>query len=317
MKIADAVVVATDDDSVASTVREAGAECVLTSDKHSSGTERVAEVAFQARFERYDTIVNVQGDEPFIGAGAVRGAAQLVSSKRFPLGTAASHASVEILDTPSLVKVVVADDGRAMYFSRAPIPYLRDQADRGKLGERVLQHIGVYAYSRDALQKWVSLPAHPLEEIERLEQLRPLAAGIPTGSRNKRSAGRGYLEEDLSAPMRAGIPLCQEHGECRVAQSTDATSRDRRVVSSLEGCGSITRRLLVERGMRVTIMKFEPIERRSGTMSPFQLANLRDRRRAETDLDLGITSDSSIDRWHRPTTHHQPHHLSVITRSGA
>ena len=181
MKVADAVVVATDDDSVASTVREAGAECVLTSATHSSGTERVAEVAFQPRFERYDTIVNVQGDEPFIGAGAVRGAAHLVSSKKFPLGTAASHASPEILDTPSLVKVVVADDGRAMYFSRAPIPYLRDQSDRGKLGERVLQHIGVYAYSRDALQKWVALPAHPLEEIERLEQLRPLAAGIPIG----------------------------------------------------------------------------------------------------------------------------------------
>jgi len=181
MNVADAVVVATDDESVASTVRQAGAECVLTSDSHSSGTERVAEVAMQPRFKRYDTIVNVQGDEPFIGPGAVSGAAELVSSRKFPLGTAGSHASAEILDTPSLVKVVVADDGRAMYFSRAPIPYLRDQTDRGKLVECVLQHIGVYAYSREALQKWVSLPHHPLEEIERLEQLRPLAAGMAIG----------------------------------------------------------------------------------------------------------------------------------------
>lgn len=181
MNVADAVVVATDDESVASAARQAGAECVLTSDKHSSGTERVAEVAAQPRFRGYRTIVNVQGDEPFIGPVAVRGAAQLVSSGSFPIGTAASRASAEILDTPSLVKVVVADDGRAMYFSRAPIPFLRDHSDRPKLGERTLQHIGVYAYSPEALREWVSLPPHPLEEIERLEQLRPMAAGLPIG----------------------------------------------------------------------------------------------------------------------------------------
>ncbi|HEV7836749.1 MAG TPA: 3-deoxy-manno-octulosonate cytidylyltransferase [Gemmatimonadaceae bacterium] len=181
MNVADAVVVATDDESVASAVRAVGAECVMTSDEHTSGTERVAEVASQPRFREYTTIVNVQGDEPFIGPGAVKGAAQLVSTGRFPLGTAASHASAEILDTPSLVKVVVADDGRAMYFSRAPIPYLRDKADASKRAQRTLQHIGVYAYSREALNEWVSLPPHPLEEIERLEQLRPLAAGLPMG----------------------------------------------------------------------------------------------------------------------------------------
>jgi 3-deoxy-manno-octulosonate cytidylyltransferase (CMP-KDO synthetase) len=181
MNVADAVVVATEDDSVASAVRAVGAECVMTSDKHSSGTERVAEVASQPRFSGYRTIVNVQGDEPFIGRGAVKGAAELVSTGKFPLGTAASRASKEILDTPSLVKVVIADDGRAMYFSRAPIPYLRDHADARKLAERTLQHIGVYAYSREALTEWVSLPPHPLEEIERLEQLRPLAAGLPIG----------------------------------------------------------------------------------------------------------------------------------------
>ncbi|MEP6857648.1 MAG: NTP transferase domain-containing protein, partial [Gemmatimonadales bacterium] len=78
MNVADAVVVATDDDSVAAAVRAVGAECVMTSDKHSSGTERVAEVASQPRFSGYRTIVNVQGDEPFIGRGAVKGAAELV-----------------------------------------------------------------------------------------------------------------------------------------------------------------------------------------------------------------------------------------------
>jgi 3-deoxy-manno-octulosonate cytidylyltransferase (CMP-KDO synthetase) len=200
MNVADAVVVATDDESVASVVRRAGAECVMTSDKHTSGTERVAEVAAQPRFQGYTTIVNVQGDEPFIGAEAVRGAAQIVSSGRFPLGTAASRGSKEILDMPSLVKVVVADDGRAMYFSRAHIPYLRDQADRLTLAERTLQHIGVYAYSREALREWVSLPPHPLEEIERLEQLRPLAAGLSIGVAitNEAPASGIDTEEDLA-----------------------------------------------------------------------------------------------------------------------
>jgi 3-deoxy-manno-octulosonate cytidylyltransferase (CMP-KDO synthetase) len=200
MKVADTVVVATDDETVASTVRQAGADCVMTSKSHSSGTERVAEVASQPRFKGFDTIVNVQGDEPFIGPEAVSGAAGLVSTGRFPLGTAASRAGTEILDTPSLVKVVVGDDGRALYFSRAPIPFLRDRADAPKLAERTLQHIGVYAYSRDALNRWVSLPPHPLEEIERLEQLRPLAAGLPIGVAVTKEAPASGIdtEEDLA-----------------------------------------------------------------------------------------------------------------------
>jgi 3-deoxy-manno-octulosonate cytidylyltransferase (CMP-KDO synthetase) len=199
MNVADAVVVATDDETVASAVRDAGADCVMTSTEHGSGTERVAEVASQPRFRSFDTIVNVQGDEPFIGKGAVRGAAEIVAKGQFPLGTAASRASTEILDTPSLVKVVVGDDGRAMYFSRAPIPFLRDAADAARLAERTLQHIGVYAYSREALTKWVSLPPHPLEEIERLEQLRPLAAGLPIGVAvtNEAPASGIDTEEDL------------------------------------------------------------------------------------------------------------------------
>jgi 3-deoxy-manno-octulosonate cytidylyltransferase (CMP-KDO synthetase) len=87
-----------------------------------------------------------------------------------------------------------------MYFSRAPIPYLRDQADRGAMAERTLQHIGVYAYSREALREWVSLPPHPLEQIERLEQLRPLAAGLPMGVAvtNEAPASGIDTEEDLA-----------------------------------------------------------------------------------------------------------------------
>jgi 3-deoxy-manno-octulosonate cytidylyltransferase (CMP-KDO synthetase) len=200
MNVADTVVVATDDETVASTVRQAGADCVMTSASHSSGTERVAEVVAQQRFKGFETIVNVQGDEPFIGPEAVSGAAELVATGKFPLGTAASRAGTEILDTPSLVKVVVGDDGRALYFSRAPIPFLRDKADAKKLADRTLQHIGVYAYSRDALNRWVSLPPHPLEEIERLEQLRPLAAGLPIGVVVTKEAPASGIdtEEDLA-----------------------------------------------------------------------------------------------------------------------
>ncbi len=179
MKVGDACVVATDDEFAAKIVRDAGADCVMTSDSHTSGTERVAEVARLPRFADYSTIVNVQGDEPFIGSGAVRGATKMVSSERFPLGTAASPGSWDIADNPSIVKVVRGDDSRALYFSRAAIPFPRDGKEHAEM--QPLQHIGVYAYSREALEQWVALPPHMLEVTERLEQLRPLAAGIPMG----------------------------------------------------------------------------------------------------------------------------------------
>jgi 3-deoxy-manno-octulosonate cytidylyltransferase (CMP-KDO synthetase) len=123
----------------------------------------------------------VQGDEPFVPRSAITGAVRMVTSGRFPLGTAAVRASASVLRDPNVVKVVAAADGRAMYFSRAPIPFLRDEEDAAIQRPLIWQHIGVYAYASSALQNWVSLPATPLEEIERLEQLRPLVAGIPMG----------------------------------------------------------------------------------------------------------------------------------------
>ncbi|HVE79338.1 MAG TPA: 3-deoxy-manno-octulosonate cytidylyltransferase [Gemmatimonadaceae bacterium] len=179
--VAAHVVVATDSEEVAAVARAAGADCAMTRADHPSGTDRVAEVAARDAYRGYDALLNVQGDEPFVPEGAVRGAADAVTSGRFPLGTAAASADPSVLGTPHVVKVVAADDGRAMYFSRAPIPYLRDGGDRSVRDARVRQHVGVYAYTRDALARWVALPVHPLEQIERLEQLRPLAAGIPMG----------------------------------------------------------------------------------------------------------------------------------------
>ncbi len=179
--IADRVVVATDSDEIAQRVRDAGGEAVLTRRDHPSGTDRVAEVAARPEFRGFRAIVNVQGDEPFVSADAVRGALAEVTDGDFPLGTAAVRATREVLASPDAVKVVAADDGAAMYFSRAPIPFLRDAADDGALDGRVLHHVGVYAYTPDALARWVALPAHALERIERLEQLRPLAAGVRMG----------------------------------------------------------------------------------------------------------------------------------------
>ena len=181
LHVADECVVATDSEAVADAATRAGAPVALTSGAHPSGTDRVAEVAARPEYRGFGTIVNVQGDEPFIAAAAIRGATGMVTEHGFPLGTAAARAPRDVLEQSSVVKVVAADDGRAMYFSRAGIPFLRDRADGALLDERVLQHIGVYACARDALARWVSLPEHPLERIERLEQLRPLAAGMAMG----------------------------------------------------------------------------------------------------------------------------------------
>ena len=198
--VAQRCVIATESDEVARAARDAGADVTLTDPRHPSGTDRVAEVATQSAFRAFDAILNVQGDEPFVPAEAVRGAARVVTEGQFELGTAAAHAPLGVLDTPHVVKVVADDDGRAMYFSRAPIPYLRDDADRSLLEQRVLQHVGVYAYTPDALARWVALPPHPLEQIERLEQLRPLAAGMAIGVAVTADAPRRGVdtEEDLA-----------------------------------------------------------------------------------------------------------------------
>lgn len=179
--VAEEIVVATDSDEIAEVVARHGGQAVMTSPQHPSGTHRVAEVARRAQFAGYDVIVNVQGDEPFVSRRAVLGAARMVTEGGFPLGTAAVMATPQILHDPNVVKVVAADDGRAMYFSRAPIPFLRDAADAELQRTRVWQHLGIYAYGRSALLQWVRLPETSLEHIERLEQLRPLAAGVPIG----------------------------------------------------------------------------------------------------------------------------------------
>jgi 3-deoxy-manno-octulosonate cytidylyltransferase (CMP-KDO synthetase) len=181
LAIADAVVVATDDAAIIDVIRAAGGDAVLTRADHPSGTDRIAEVAARAEYADADVLLNVQGDEPFIDESAIRGAVGVVTTGFAPIGTAAVPVAAAALDAPDCVKVVCDDAGRALYFSRAPIPYLRDAADAAVRDTLVRQHLGIYAYTRAALAQWVSLPVHPLEQIERLEQLRPLAAGLAIG----------------------------------------------------------------------------------------------------------------------------------------
>ena len=199
MKIADACVVATDHSEVQHACESAGADAVMTSSSHPSGTDRVAEVADLARFREFDTIVNVQGDEPFVSEAAIRGALALVSppGRRFPIATAAVDGSEADLVAPDVVKVVTASDNKALYFSRAPIPWLRSAEDSAKRTALIRRHIGVYVYAREALKVWVALPEHPLENVERLEQLRPLAAGMSIGvARVNEKTFRGIDTED-------------------------------------------------------------------------------------------------------------------------
>lgn len=197
--LADRVVAATEAPEVMEVLAAHGAEGVLTSERHPSGTDRVAEVAARAEFAEFDIVVNVQGDEPFMRGDAMGGAIAMVRDQGFALGTAAGRRGAGIMADPNCVKVVRADDGRALYFSRAPIPYLRDEADGAALDGLVLQHMGIYAARREALATWVSLPPHPLEIVEKLEQLRALAGGLAMGVAivDAPSWGEVNTEEDL------------------------------------------------------------------------------------------------------------------------
>jgi len=175
-RLCDRLVVATESREIATVVERAGYEAVMTSDRHETGTERVAEVAANKEFKRYDLILNVQGDEPLVAREALTGTVARLEQGD-PIGTAAGDLDPALASDPSRVKVVTDRAGRALYFSRAPIPFDRD----GTGTVRYHQHVGVYGYTREALERWVKLPPVPEERWERLEQLRPLLAGIPIG----------------------------------------------------------------------------------------------------------------------------------------
>ena len=184
MSVLDHAVVATDSNDVAEVCRALGAPVEMTSPEHPSGTDRVAEVANRTEYRGYDVIANVQGDEPLLKEAHVRATIDLVREGRWDVGTCATPLnSDEARMDPAVVKVARAANGRALYFSRAPIPYKRDDKPVGDELERepYLRHVGIYAYTRAALHDWVALAPSQLERLELLEQLRPLEAGLKIG----------------------------------------------------------------------------------------------------------------------------------------
>ena len=184
MSVLDRAVVATDSEEVANVCRALGAPVEMTSPDHPSGTDRVAEVADRPEYRDFEYIANVQGDEPLLKEAHLRSAIDLVRDGGWQVGTCATPVQTdEVQKDASVVKVARAANGRALYFSRAPIPYKRDEKPVAAELERepFLRHIGIYAYTRDALHDWVALAPSQLERLELLEQLRPLEAGLRIG----------------------------------------------------------------------------------------------------------------------------------------
>jgi 3-deoxy-manno-octulosonate cytidylyltransferase (CMP-KDO synthetase) len=181
---AASVTIATDDERIAAAARGFGAEVCLTAATHESGTDRIAEVAQRAGWAGDDIVVNVQGDEPGIPPTAIDQVAELLAAHPgAQIATLATPitSSAQFLDT-NAVKVVADAGGRALYFSRAPIPWVRDGADAGLASQQrydgARRHLGIYAYRVSALRQLASLPPAALELAEKLEQLRALAAGM-------------------------------------------------------------------------------------------------------------------------------------------
>lgn len=172
------LVVATDAEAVLEALAPTGVETVLTRGEFASGTDRVAAVAARNEFADYDIVVNVQGDEPFLPSAAVSGAIARVTGGD-AIGTAAAPLDAAMRHDPARVKVVCDERGRALYFSRAAIPHLRDPELTAST--TWWQHLGVYAYRREALLHLTRLPPSRLERAEALEQLRALEAGITIG----------------------------------------------------------------------------------------------------------------------------------------
>ena len=185
----DKIIIAADDERIVAAAKSFGAQCILTSPAHNSGTDRIAEAVATAlpqadrptspRAVETEIVVNVQADEPEIEPKNIDHLAELlIENPDYPMGTlAADFQTPEQVADANIVKVVVDCAGRALYFSRAPIPYDREKSGIGKI-EQYLRHIGIYAYRKEFLLKFTNLPQTHLEKIEKLEQLRAIENGF-------------------------------------------------------------------------------------------------------------------------------------------
>lgn len=193
----DEVLVATDDERIANAVEAFGGAACMTSPDCPSGSDRLIEVA---KSHPADVYVNVQGDEPLVEPSSIEKLARaMLDDPSLQMGTLCYPISAEQAQNPNLVKVVRAHNGNALYFSRSPIPFPRS----GGIAPQYFGHLGMYAYRREFLMNFGSLPYSPLENTEKLEQLRVLQAGIAIRVLEVEATGPGVdTPEDLEAVRR-------------------------------------------------------------------------------------------------------------------
>jgi 3-deoxy-manno-octulosonate cytidylyltransferase (CMP-KDO synthetase) len=218
---AAAVYVATDHEAVCEAALSNGIDTVMTSPDHESGTDRIAEVASSLAFPPETIVVNVQGDEPLVEPGLIAQVAELLDTDADAVMSTACHPIQDTADffNPNVVKVVLDADGGALYFSRAPIPWPRDDFAEsfrrapGKIpkslpaGLPALRHVGIYAYRASFLQAFARLEPAPLERFEALEQLRVLANGYRIAVTVRDEAPQPGVDtpEDLERVRRAHL----------------------------------------------------------------------------------------------------------------
>jgi 3-deoxy-manno-octulosonate cytidylyltransferase (CMP-KDO synthetase) len=195
------VVIATDDDRIADAADLFGARVCMTSDQHRSGSERIAEVCDIMDWDDDRIVVNLQGDEPTMPAALINQCAALLQNSSSDIATLASPIRTqEDLNNPNVVKVIVDDNGEAIYFSRAAIPFARSEKQGTVARDIALHHHGIYAYRCGVLRRLVAAEPSRLEMVERLEQLRALSLGmsIRVGVPSERPGAGVDTEEDLA-----------------------------------------------------------------------------------------------------------------------
>lgn len=219
----DEIIVATDDNRIAKAVQDFGGKVMMTSSDCQSGSDRVREVAQTVEADVY---VNVQGDEPLLEPSAIEKLLEVFAhDSGVQVATLCSAISREEAQSPNQVKVVCDHVGNALYFSRAPLPFVREANDTAEY----LGHIGIYAYRREALRAFTSLPASSLEKAEKLEQLRFLQAGIPIRVIEVPRMGVGVdTQEDLER-------VCAVIRERRRAEALERLKHVKLVVTDVDG----------------------------------------------------------------------------------
>lgn len=206
---ASQVIVATDDARIFEAVEGFGGEVVLTAQHHPSGTDRLVEVMRQ--YEA-DVFINLQGDEPLVRPEDIDTLAQgMLTDQSLEIGTLYHAIGPEEASNPNTVKLVLGQQGNALYFSRSPIPYPRNQEKH----PGYKKHVGVYAYRRQVLEQYTDLPESPLEETEQLEQLRLLSAGFRIRAFEVEPTGPGV-----------DTPACLEKVRAILTQQVSVQSTD-------------------------------------------------------------------------------------------